>query len=95
MPTFLVESYVPRAESEAALTVASLVAAGADARLRWSIVLPVEDICLHVFDGPSAEVVREATVRAALHCQRVSEVVLISAADINSPESSVGGKPTT
>ncbi|HYU61547.1 MAG TPA: hypothetical protein VEK39_12380 [Solirubrobacterales bacterium] len=49
----------------------------ATARHRWSLLLPDEDICLHLFDGPSAEVVREATMRAELRCQRISQVVLI------------------
>lgn len=78
MPTYLVESYAPQAGSDAASNAAALVEAGADARLRWSIVLPAEDLCLHVLDGPSVEAVRDAAARAALRCQRISEVVVIA-----------------
>ncbi len=77
MPTYLVESYLPRAGASAAASVAALLGSGA--QHRWSLVLPEEDICLHVLDGPSAEVVREAAVRAELRCQRISQVVLIAA----------------
>jgi hypothetical protein len=79
VPTYLVEAYVPQAAAGAAATIASLVAAGADARLRWSIVLPAEDICFHVVDGASVEAVREAAARATVRCQRISEVLLLSA----------------
>jgi hypothetical protein len=78
MPTYLVESYLPQARANAAATVAALAAGGAGARHRWSLVLADEDLCLHVLEGPSAAVVREATVRAALRCQRISRVVLIT-----------------
>lgn len=78
MPTYLVESYVPRPESDAAANAAALGEAGADALLRWSILLPAEDLCLHVLDGPSVDAVRAAAARAALRCQRISEVVVIA-----------------
>jgi hypothetical protein len=77
VPTYLVESYLPQAEAAAA--VAALVGIGPDARHRWSLVLPEEEMCLHVLDGPSVEVVREATALARLRCQRISRVDLISA----------------
>jgi hypothetical protein len=89
MPTYLVESYVPKSESNLAATVAAFARSGSGARHRWSLFLPDEDICLHVLDGPSAEVVRDATVRAALRCQRISQVVLISAEHLGTQ----GGPP--
>jgi hypothetical protein len=79
MPTYLVESYVPEGESRLAATVDAFARSGSAARHRWSLFLPEEEICLHVFEGPSAETVRDAAVRAALRCQRISEVVLLSA----------------
>ncbi len=89
MPTFLVESYLPGAESSAAATVAALVGSRSGTRHRWSLLLPEEEICFHVLEGQSAEVVREATLRAQLPCQRITEAVLISA---NAPEIE-GGSP--
>jgi hypothetical protein len=80
VPTYLVESYLPRAGSSVAATAAALVGRTCGTRHRWSLLLPEEEICFHVFEGPSAEVVREATVRAELQCQRITEAVLISAA---------------
>jgi hypothetical protein len=85
VPTYLVESYVPRAESHASAIAAALVETGPDARLRWSVVLPAEDLCLHVLDGPSAEAVRAAAARADVRWQRISQVLLIS------PEEDRGG----
>jgi hypothetical protein len=79
MPTYLVESYVPQSGSNLVATVAAFARSASGARHRLSLLLPDEDICLHVFDGPSADIVREEAVRAALRCQRVSQVVLLSA----------------
>jgi hypothetical protein len=76
MPTYLVESYLPH--SEVGSAVAVLIAGRLSARHRWSVVLPKEDLCLHVLDGPSARVIREAVARAELRCQRISEVELIT-----------------
>jgi hypothetical protein len=79
MPTYLVESYVPEAESRLAATVDAFARSGSATRHRWSLFLPEEEICLHVFEGPSAEIVRDAAACAALRCQRISEVLLLSA----------------
>jgi hypothetical protein len=89
VPTYLVESYLPGAESSVAATVAALVGSRSGTRHRWSLLLPEEEICFHVLEGPSAEVVRETTVRAELPCQRITEALLISAED---PEIQ-GGSP--
>jgi hypothetical protein len=79
MPTYLVESYFPHGAACAAATVAALVASESGAKHRWSLVLPDEQICLHVLDGSSARVIREAAAKADLRCQRISCVELISA----------------
>jgi len=89
VPTYLIESYLPGAEASAAATVAALAGSRSGTRHRWSLLLPEEEICFHVLEGPSAEVVRQATVRAELPCQRITEAVLISADD---PEIQ-GGSP--
>jgi hypothetical protein len=79
MPTYLVESYLPQAGSRAAEIVAALLESDSAARHRCSLVLPDEEICLHVLDGPSAKVIREAAAKAELRYQRISSVELISA----------------
>jgi hypothetical protein len=79
VPTYLVESYLPKLEPGAAVIVAALARGESGARHRWSLFLPEDEICFHVLDGDSEEVIREATVRAELRCQRISEVDLISA----------------
>jgi hypothetical protein len=89
MPTYLVESYVPNTGSSAAATVAALLRSRAGARYRWSLFLPDEENGLHMIDGASAEVVLEATVRAALRCQRINQVVLLVAEHLDAQ----GGSP--
>jgi hypothetical protein len=79
MPTYLVESYLPDAELASAAAVAALLDGYLGSRHRWSLVLLDEEVCLHVVDGASADVVRGATTRAALRYQRISRVELISA----------------
>jgi hypothetical protein len=78
VPTYLVESYSPRFDARAIAALAARFGSGSEARHLWSLVLPEEEICLHVLDGASAEVVREATTRAELRYERISEVLLIS-----------------
>jgi hypothetical protein len=79
MPTYLVESYLPQAGARAAASVAARLKSDSGVKYRWSLVLPDEQICLHVLDGPSAKVIREAAAEAELRCQRISCVELISA----------------
>src|SRR5262245_4305260 len=81
MPTFLVESYMPEAGPDAARIAAGRLGAGSNVHHRCSLVLPEEELCLHVLDGASADVVREATRHAAVRWERISEVVLITAED--------------
>jgi hypothetical protein len=78
MPTYLVESYQPKGASGPAAIVAARLARESGAQHRWSLLLPDEDLCLHLLDGPSARVVHEATVRAELRYQRISQVVVLS-----------------
>jgi hypothetical protein len=78
MPTYLVESYQPKGGASPK-AVAALLGQAPDTRHRWSLLLPEEDICFHLLDAPSAEGVRDAAARARLRCQRVSEVVLLPA----------------
>jgi hypothetical protein len=79
MPTYLVESYLSDAELASAAAVAALLDVYLGARHRWSLVLPDEEVCLHMADEPSVEVIRRATTCAALRHQRISRIELISA----------------
>ena len=82
MPTFLVESYVAKAGSIVEAAIATRIASGSGARLRWSLLMPDDEICFHLVEGPSEDVVREAALRAELRCQRISAAVFISAEDV-------------
>jgi hypothetical protein len=79
MPTYLVESYLPKLGPGAAAIVAALTGGGSGARHRWSVFLPEDEICFHVIDGPSEEAVREAALRAELRYQRISRVLPLPA----------------
>jgi hypothetical protein len=78
MPTFLVESYTPEAGPDAARAAAVRLGDELTVDHRCTLLLSEEDLCLHVLDGLSADVVREATKRAAVRCQRISRIVLIA-----------------
>lgn len=40
-----------------------------------SIFIPEDEICFHLFEGPSAEAVWEVSERAGIACERVVEGV--------------------
>lgn len=72
MPSFLVEVYTPQARELAELAAHVRAAAealareGSRVRLVRSVFVPEDETCFHMFEGPSAEAVREAAERAAL-----------------------------
>jgi hypothetical protein len=76
---YLVERYVP------SMTLADLAAAvtrigelpSDDVRHLWTILVAAEDTCLSVFEGPDAEAVEEANLRARFHLDRVVEVTSV------------------
>lgn len=83
MPSYVVETYVPRSSSaelaataerarEAALTLA---AEGQRIRFLRSTFLPTDELCLLVFEADSPAVVGEATERAAIEFERVVEAI--------------------
>jgi hypothetical protein len=74
MPTFLVEVYAPRLAQLADLEAAARAAARGASGVRYleSILVPEDETCFHLFDGPSAKTVCEAARRGALVVQRVS-----------------------
>ena len=62
---YLVEQYLPRATAAAAEPwVAALAASGAPVRCRGSILVPDDDLCLHLLTAASLE----AAVRAVELC---------------------------
>jgi hypothetical protein len=81
MPNFLVEVYAPKAARLADLAFAARTAVELatceSGRVRYldSMLVPEDETCFHLFEGPSAAAVSEAARRAALPFQRVVEVV--------------------
>jgi hypothetical protein len=81
MPEFLVELYVSRAEAEtveltserARAAAAQLTGEGTSVHYLRSIYVPEDETCFHLFEGSSADAVREAARRAGLRVERLSE----------------------
>jgi muconolactone delta-isomerase len=79
--SFLVEAYTPAAaalseiEARARLASVELQREGMPVRYVRSILIPGDETCLHLFQGPSAEAVREVSERAGLSAQRIVEAV--------------------
>lgn len=78
---FLVESYLPaRGDDDVSKVDATARAAadefrreGAGLHFVESIFVPEDEMCLLVFEADSAELVREASRRAGIPCERVLE----------------------
>lgn len=83
----MVELYAPsstegtsaRAVEEAAR---SLRDEGLAVRYLRSIVIPGDETCFHVFEAPSAEVVREVSRRAAIRSERIIPVIEVEPSPI-------------
>jgi uncharacterized protein DUF4242 len=81
MARFTVEVFANRAdglEEEAARIRAAAAGVGRErnpVRYLSSILMPGDELCLHLFEGPSREAVRRAAVRAGLDPLRVIETV--------------------
>jgi hypothetical protein len=78
--SFLVETYAPTstvlAEAEVrARRAAELARAETPVRYIRSIFVPDDEMCLHMFEAPSAEALREASDRAGLSPERIVEAV--------------------
>lgn len=90
MPSYLVESYLPRARADelrdaaerARLAAEALASEGRAVRYLRSTFLPVDEVCLYLLEAESAEVAGEAMERAGISFERVVEAlpVLLSAA---------------
>ena len=78
---YLVESYLPasaaedmsRVDTDARAAADDLRRAGAALRFVESIFVPVDEMCLLVYEADSAELVREASRLAGIPCERVLE----------------------
>ena len=85
MPSYLVEVYggklrteeVPRASRRARIAAAELTRQGVPVRFLGSIAVPEDEMCFYLYDGPSADVVEEASRRAAIEFERVVEAVAL------------------
>ncbi len=83
MPTFLVEAYEPRghhgslveSERRVRTAAAELSRSGTDVRYLRSIYVPADEMCFHVFEGASIDVVEEVGRLARRKFDRVTEAV--------------------
>jgi hypothetical protein len=83
MPSYLIESYLPRSRSgelaavveRLRLATDSLTAEGAPVRHLRSTFIPGDELCLHLFEAESATTVGEASRRAAIEPARVVQAV--------------------
>ena len=79
---YLVESYLPVAdaasqtdvEGRARAAAEDLARAGAPLRHLSCIFVPEDEMCLLMYEADSSELVREASRRAGIECERVLEV---------------------
>ena len=83
MPSYLIESYLPRSRSgelPAAVSclrraTESLAAEGAVVRHIRSTFVPSDELCLHLFEAEDEATVGEASRRAAIEPARVVQAV--------------------
>jgi Protein of unknown function (DUF4242) len=79
---YLVESYLPAPGNDELTGLTARMRAAAEelaeegAQLRYieAIVVPEDEMCLLVYEAESPELVREASARAGIACERVLEV---------------------
>ncbi len=90
MSRYMVERHLPGFTSEQVSAAArsakqattQMSSEGTPIRYLRSIFVPGEDKCYCLFDGPSAEAVREANERANLPFQRIVEALQVEAEDL-------------
>ena len=63
MPSYFVEIYAPGESDVADLAARARTAAGDDVRYIRSVFVPEDETCFHLFEGPSAEAVKELSER--------------------------------
>jgi len=95
MPSYLIESYLPRSRSSEVHAVVdrlrrateSLTAEGTRVRHLRSTFVPGDELCLHLLEAESAATVGEASRRAAIEPARVIEALPVA------PSDAPGGAP--
>jgi hypothetical protein len=79
--SFLVEAYAPASSSIAEIEARARLAASELSRGRTpvryvrTIYVPEDQMCFHIFEGPSVEAVRVASDLAGLSAQRIVEAL--------------------
>ena len=89
MPSYLIESYLPRSRSGELRAVVdrlrrateSLTAEGTRVRHVRSTFLPNDELCLHLLEAESAATVSEASRRAAIEPARVVQSLSVAGTD--------------
>jgi hypothetical protein len=95
MPSYLIESYLPRSHSGELRAVVdrlrrateSLTAEGTRVRHLRSTFVPNDELCLHLLEAESATAVGEASRRAAIEPARVVQAQPVA------PSDAPGGAP--
>ena len=95
MPSYLIESYLPRSRSGELRAVVdrlqrateSLTAEGRHARHLRSAFVPDDELCLHLVEAETAATVCEASRRAAIEPARVVRALSVA------PSDAPGGAP--
>jgi uncharacterized protein DUF4242 len=90
MPKYMVERHLPGFKPEELPSAAGaakratedMTKEGIPVRYLGSTFVPNEERCLCMFEGPSADVVRQANQRAGLPLERIVEATNISPADL-------------
>jgi Nickel responsive protein SCO4226-like len=80
---YVVECYVSKAHTgelsdviaRARAAARAMTREGIPVRYLRSILVPEDETCFHVFEGPSAKAVGEASQRAAIAYERIAEAV--------------------
>lgn len=75
--TYLVECYWPGVDPDAVQAAIARSGAEEDVQCVDSILIPEDEIVLCVFEGPSADAVRDASLRSGLPSERVTRSVHI------------------
>jgi Protein of unknown function (DUF4242) len=83
VPRFLAELYLPRTDSSSLREAATRARQAADAMTREgtpihylrALHLGDDEVCFHLYEAASPELVREASRRAAIPVERVTETL--------------------
>ena len=81
MSSYLLEAYTPASalleeiESRLRTAAAELTESGTPVRYVRSILVPEDETCFHLLEGPSSEAVAETARRAGISTPRITEAV--------------------